>query len=197
MKMKAAPTQDISRQKARDVNRNWLWALALVFLFSARAQAATNIDPTNKYSWGANVGWMNWAPDSVNGAVMAAFCSGYVYSANVGWIFLGDGTPDNGLAYSNARPTDYGINIDTKSDPNNWLLSGLAYSANVGWINFSVLTQTGAANRPRIDRTTGKMLGYAWSANAGWLPLDSSPTAQLVVTLPPPQNAAKQWMLYQ
>ena len=169
--------------------------LSLVVLSAPFVHATTNVDPVNKYSWAGNIGWLNWAGDTVNGAVLVAFTSGFVYSANTGWINLGDGSPDNGLQYSNTSAIDFGINIDSTSDPNFLLMSGLAYSANVGWINFSVSPQTGAANRPRIERSTGKLLGYAWSANAGWLSLNSSPTAQVLVTIRT-DVLSKQWMLY-
>lgn len=169
--------------------------LSLVIFHAPLAQATTNVDPINKYSWTGNIGWLNWAGDIANGAVLTTFSSGYVYSANVGWINIGDGTPENGLQYTNASATDFGINIDKTSDPNFWLMSGGAYGANIGWINFSVVAQTGLANRPRIERATGRMLGYAWSANVGWLSLDSSPTAQVIV-MDTNRTAAKVWISY-
>lgn len=143
----------------------------------------TNINLTFPYSWGPNIGWINWAGDVTNGATFANVASGYIWSGNVGWIHLGDGTPANGIQYSNTSATDYGVNIDRTSDATYQLLSGFAYGANIGWINFNVVNWTGIANRPRIQRSTGRLLGYAWSANVGWLPLNSEPFSKVVVQL--------------
>ena len=51
------------------------------------ANAATTINPTNRYAWGANVGWIN----------------------------MGNGfTPSAGhIRYSNTSPTDFGVNYIT------------------------------------------------------------------------------------
>src|SRR5271170_7668325 len=62
--------------------------LALGWAGSARA--STTMDPVNRYSYGANIGWMNWYADGVNGAVVTDYTlSGFIYAANVGWINLG------------------------------------------------------------------------------------------------------------
>src|SRR5437588_1415892 len=60
----------------------------------ASSLAATTINPTNKYAYGANIGWIDWRGDTNNGAVIGEYvCSGFIYSANVGWINLGSGSP--------------------------------------------------------------------------------------------------------
>jgi hypothetical protein len=131
------------------------------------AQAATTIDPASPYAYGANVGWINAAGDTTNGAVIGqAFCSGYLYSANVGWIHLGGGSPDNGMAYQNDSATDYGINHDGVGR-----LSGYAYGANIGWINFE---QT--YGQPKVNLRTGQLSGYAYGANVGWINLSTLAT---------------------
>ena len=64
-----------------------LLALAIVPLL---ASAATNINEPNAYSWGANVGFMNWRGDGANGVVFGRYIlSGYIYGANIGWINVG------------------------------------------------------------------------------------------------------------
>ena len=126
-------------------------------------QAATTINPVNKYAYGANIGWVNAEGDVANGAVIGEFfSSGYIYGANVGWIHLGDGSPVNGAAYSNSSGTDYGVNTDAAGN-----LRGFAYGANVGWINFE------AIGDPQVDLITGKMTGYAYGANVGWISLSN------------------------
>ena len=41
------------------------------------AQTATTINAVNKFSYGANIGWMDWRGDTNNGAVIGEFvCAG-------------------------------------------------------------------------------------------------------------------------
>ena len=128
------------------------------------AQANTTIDPAHNMAYAGNVGWVNFSGNTTHGAVIGqAFCSGYIYSANCGWISLGDGSPDNGMAYSNAG-NDFGINHDGHGN-----LTGYAYGANIGWINFE---QT--FGQPNVNLTTGRLGGYIWSANVGWIRLRAS-----------------------
>lgn len=125
------------------------------------ALAQTTISTTDRYAYGANVGWVDARPSAPDGARVAEnVCSGYLYSANVGWIHLGDGTPGNGIAYANASGSDYGVNVSAAG-----ALRGYAYGANIGWINFE---NTGD---PHVDLTTGRLSGYAYGANVGWINL--------------------------
>ncbi len=90
--------------------------LTAVFLAAARGHAASTIDPLNRYSYGANIGWINWRGDVANGAVIGEYvCSGYIYAANVGWINLGSGGPANGIQYQNNSAADFGLNQDGTS----------------------------------------------------------------------------------
>ena len=141
---------------------------AFTTLTAARGFGATNINDANAYSWGANVGYMNWRGDGANGVVIGRYIlSGYIYGANIGWISVGDGAPDNGIQYSNASATDFGVNtIADPSVPGEYYLRGFAYSANVGWINFE---ETGNA---RVVLSNNRLRGYAWGANIGWINLD-------------------------
>ena len=89
--------------------------LALTFLLGSLALsgAATTINAVSKFSCGANLGWMDWRGDTNSGVVIGEFvCAGNLYSANVGWISLGGGTPTNGIQYQNLSPTDCGVNQD-------------------------------------------------------------------------------------
>ena len=138
-------------------------------IFIANAGVATTIDPTNKFAWGANIGWTNWADAGANGAVIGEFvCSGFIWSANVGWISLGDGTPQNGIQYSNSSGTDFGVNLTghlVSSGIARAQLRGLAYAANIGWINFE------STGNPEVSLSTGRLSGFAYSANCGWINL--------------------------
>ena len=107
---------------------------------------------------------MDWYADGADGAVIGEYvCSGYIYSANVGWINLGSGSPANGIQYQNNSATDFGVNLDGLGN-----LSGYAYGANIGWVNF---TNTGS---PKINLITGQMSGSVWSANCGWISLSNA-----------------------
>jgi len=126
--------------------------------------SATTINPTDKYAYGANLGWMDWRGDTNSGAVIGEFvCSGYIWAANAGWIHLGSNAPANGIQYQNNSATDYGLNHDGQGN-----LRGYAYGANIGWINFE---STGA---PKVDLKTGNLTGYAYSANCGWISLSNA-----------------------
>jgi hypothetical protein len=126
--------------------------------------AATTIDSTNHFAYGANIGWLEGRGDMNQGAVIGEYvCSGFIYSANVGWISLGSGAPANGIYYQNALATDFGLNQDGAGN-----LRGYAYGANIGWIAF----ETNGV--PRVDLQTGKLSGYAWSANCGWISLSNA-----------------------
>ncbi len=138
---------------------------AFIILNSAFVvSAATTIDAANKSAYAANLGWVDWRGDTANGAVIGDYvCAGYIYSANVGWISLGSGSPTNQIRYQNLAANDFGVNHDGAGN-----LRGYAYGANIGWVNFE---DSGAA---RVDLLTGKLSGYAYSANCGWISLSNS-----------------------
>lgn len=128
-------------------------------------QAATTINPGNRASYGANIGWLNFRGDIANGATIGLyFSTGYVWSANCGWISLGSGAPSNGASYANNSAGDWGVNLILPGG----YLRGMAYGANIGWVNFET------NGNARVDLTTGKLDGYAYGANVGWISLSNS-----------------------
>jgi hypothetical protein len=132
-----------------------------VGLFSSRGLAGSTINAADKYAYGANIGWIDFQGDTNHGAAVGSlFCTGYVWSANGGWISLGHG-PTNGSQYSNASAADYGLNVLGDR------LRGFAYGANIGWIHFET------NGNPRIDLLTGRFSGFAWGANVGWISLSN------------------------
>ena len=127
------------------------------------ALANTTINDTDKYAYGANIGWINMQGDNTNGMVIGQYyCSGYIYGANVGWISLGNGSPTNGYHYNNDSAADFGVNHDGLGN-----LSGYAYGANIGWINFET------NGNPKVDLLTGALSGYVYGANIGWISLSN------------------------
>jgi len=150
------------------------FVLALSLQPLAFIHAATSINATNKYAYGANIGWLDARGNTNAGAIIGEFiCSGYLYSANIGWINLGSNAPANGIQYQNNSATDYGVNHDGQGN-----LRGFAYSANVGWINFE---SNGA---PRVELQTGKLSGSVYSANCGWISLSNSFAVVQTDTIP-------------
>jgi hypothetical protein len=144
-----------------------VFSLALLIV---SGNAASTINATKAYAWGANIGWTNWRPSPANGVSIGRYiCSGYIYGANVGWINLGSGNPANHIQYANNSATDFGVNfsIDPNS-PGHGLLRGFAYGANIGWINFE------ASGNPYIILSNGQLQGFAYSANCGWINLGDS-----------------------
>jgi len=167
--------------------------LALVSAFcllpSAFVRAATTIDAANHYAYGANLGWLDWRGDTNNGAVIGEYvCAGNLYSANVGWISLGSGSPTNGIYYQNLSANDFGVNQDGFGN-----LRGYAYGANIGWITFE---GTGA---PRVDLYNGNLSGSAWSATCGWISLSNAMAYVQTDTIRPgalaPDGLPSAWLL--
>ena len=134
-------------------------------LLVAQAVLADSVDPTNKWAWGTNVGWLNFAPavggtdTSYAATVYADHLEGYAWGENIGWIHLGTHAGGGAHTYGNTSNIDYGVNRDAGGN-----LSGFAWSSSVGWINFDP-TDYGVT----IDLVTGDFAGYAWGENIGWI----------------------------
>jgi hypothetical protein len=127
-----------------------------VVLGVAGVAHADNIDPSNKFAWGENVGWINAGP-SVSGSPGMQIddfeVAGWMWGENLGWISLScenDGS---------CSTTEYGVLHDGAGT-----LSGYAWSENAGWINFSPAT-AGVF----VDPATGEFSGHAWGENVGWI----------------------------
>jgi len=141
---------------------------ALILLVSAAATARDSADSVNKFAWGENIGWTNWA-DAGNGTEAACLdgdhLEGFVWGENVGYINLGAG---NG-PYTNTDGIDFGVNID----PTTGEASGFAWGENIGWINFGT-TPFVNTDGARYDLNEGRFRGFAWGENVGWINLDDN-----------------------
>ena len=63
------------------------------------AQAATgNIDPTNKWAWGTNIGWLNFNPTHGGVTVYLDHLEGYAWAENIGWVSLSCKNTDSCLS---------------------------------------------------------------------------------------------------
>ena len=138
-----------------------LVGFVLTLLSVAVALAAGNIDPTHKWAWGTNVGWINFNPDTYGGVtVYSDHLEGYAWGENIGWIRLGTHEGGGAHTYANTANNNYGVNNDGAGN-----LSGYTWGTNVGWINFDPVGD----ERVTIDSVTGEFDGYAWGENAGWI----------------------------
>lgn len=127
--------------------------------------ASSGVDPADKFSWGENIGWMNWA-DADGGMgvmVMPDHMSGFVWCENVGHLNLGNGAGP----YANTTGLNFGVNIATDGT-----LSGYGWGENIGWVNFS--TGSLGADRARLDTSANRLRGYAWGENVGWINLNDA-----------------------
>ena len=125
-------------------------------------RAQSNIDASQKWSWGENVGWMNWrdANGGVDGVrVSPDYLRGWIWCENVGWINVGDGSPN------------FGVNIDENGD-----MYGFGWAENIGWVNFDTRTTLGPSSQQAMfdDGPDKRFSGYAWGENIGWINLDDS-----------------------
>ena len=140
---------------------------------SPSLSAASNISANHSFSYGANIGWLEWRPSATDGVTLGElYLSGKIWSANCGWIDLGSGSPANGYRYQNNSATDFGVNLNPDGT-----LEGYAYGANIGWIRFTKTTASGPLDPDqvaRFDFKTGIFHGYAYGANIGWIDLGNN-----------------------
>jgi hypothetical protein len=143
-----------------------LLALLLSLLVYTVVYAAGNIDATNKWAWGSNIGWINFNPTHGGVTVYDDHLEGYAWAENIGWIRLGAYEGGGAHTYANDAAGTYGVNNDGAGN-----LSGYAWGANVGWINFNP-----SHSQVTIDPDTGEFDGYAWAENVGWIHFRNSGT---------------------
>jgi hypothetical protein len=144
----------------------------LALLAGGVALADGSIDPTDKYAWSTNAGWINFNPANGGVTVYSDHLEGYAWGENIGWIRLGSYDGGGAHTYTNDAADTYGVNNDGLGN-----LSGYAWSKNVGWFNFS--PSNGGVT---IDPVTGDFDGYAWGENVGWVHLQNSSPAYKVNT---------------
>jgi len=168
-----------------------IFLIILSFLVLPVILMADNIDSTYKYSWGENIGWMNWKPSyggTDYGVTVYNEClTGYIWAENVGWIKLGDtscaggdccqtGTTKGYENDSNSADNDgdgvaddWGVNNDGAGN-----LSGYAWGENIGWINFK--PNYDGSDHPVVINSSGEFTNYAWGENIGWINMNCSNT---------------------
>ncbi|MDK2982379.1 MAG: hypothetical protein PWQ55_2726 [Chloroflexota bacterium] len=151
--------------------------LLLVLVLANVVNAATGyVDPSSKWAWGTNIGWVNFSPTHGGVVVYDDHLEGYVWAENIGWIRLGAYEGGGTHTYTNNAAGTYGVNNDGLGN-----LSGYAWSTNTGWINFR--PSYGGVS---VDPSTGEFTGYAWGENVGWISLNggSGANAYQVINVP-------------
>jgi hypothetical protein len=141
-----------------------LAALLLASFGLAHAVIGGNIDPTDKWAWSTNAGWINFAPSCTGCDGVTVYpdhLEGYAWGESIGWIRLGTHTGGGAHTYANTAAGNYGVNRDVSGH-----LSGYAWGTNVGWISFDP-THGGVT----INMANGEFDGYAWGENTGWIHL--------------------------
>ena len=146
--------------------------MLLCAVVAGAALAASNMDPTNKFAWAENAGWLDFGPTNGGGVVVTNvglnnYLSGYAWAENVGWISLG--ATNAPQPYANTASTNYGVNMNRT----NGLLAGYAWGENCGWVNFAA-TNGGAVI---LDLNSGRFNGYAWSESVGWIHFTNATSA--------------------
>ncbi len=93
-----------------------IFILAFFFLVTPSFASETigTIDPSFRYAWGENIGFIDFGGTSGNVVITDTAITGYAYGENIGFINL------------------TGITNDNEGD-----LSGYAWGENVGWVDFS------------------------------------------------------------
>lgn len=146
------------------LNKKQFIVILIIFcllLFPPQILAA-NFSGDHKWSWGENIGWLNFQPTHEGVTVTDAGLTGYLWAENVGWIKLDyDGTP----GATNTTSTNWGVINDGSGN-----LAGYAWGENIGWVNFdSTHSQVTITN-------AGNFSGYAWAENVGWIKFNHTQT---------------------
>src|SRR5689334_8874287 len=111
-------------------------AAAFVLLFGGlltSQAAAGTITSADKYAWGENFGWIDFACSQCTVTVSDDALAGFAWSRDAGWL--------------NLSPAEGGVTNDGAGH-----LGGYAWSSTLGWITFSGVV---------IDPADGKLIGTA------------------------------------
>jgi len=150
-----------------------LITVMVLCLVTVAQAAAGNIGAVDKWAWGSNVGWINFAPPHGGVTVYDDHLEGYAWAENIGWIRLGAHTGGSPHTYANDAVDNYGVNNDGNGN-----LSGYAWGTNVGWISFNP-----SDSQVTIDPANGSFDGYAWGETIGWIHF-KGPGYNVAVSIP-------------
>ena len=153
-------------------------ALALLALLAAPALQAETVQPSQRWTWAENAGWIDARPLGNGGPGLHAedgVVSGWLWSPNVGWISA------HCQNTGSCAETAYGLRLDEVAGmPGLLRLSGYLWSENTGWIVAHCATTQSCSEVDyglHVDRASGLIDGYAWSENLGWISFSCANTA--------------------
>ena len=86
-----------------------LIAVMVLRLVAVAQAAGGNIDAVDKWAWGTNVGWINFAPTHGGVTVYDDHLEGYAWGENIGWIRLGTYEGGDAHTYANDAADNYGV----------------------------------------------------------------------------------------
>lgn len=156
-------------------------ALVMLSVLPAFAsETAGTISSSEKYAWGENMGWINFAPDSGGLVITDSSVTGYAWSAVAGWI--------------NFNPTDSGQGVSNTPDGH---LSGSAWAANLGWLDMSGVTITSSGRFTGTAGVEGSSAGRVsfdcgrCDVETDWRPASArTPSASTTPPIAAPSNGA-------
>jgi hypothetical protein len=164
---------DMQLQSFKCKRKLCLAALLLLICIVPLLAQTGNIDTSDKWAWGTNIGWVDFHPQYGGVTVYSDHLEGYAWAENIGWIRMGTHTGGSPHTYENTESFNYGVNLDESGN-----FSGHAWSSSAGWIRFDT-----DESQVTIDFSTGSFDGYAWGENIGWIHFkNASPAYNVVCT---------------
>lgn len=146
------------------VVRNIVAVVGLLVMATSPVWAA-NIDSSQKFAWGENIGWITFEGVTVSSSAL----TGYAWGENVGWISLDCSNT------SSCASVSYGV-LNNSSG----VLSGYGWGENTGWVSFNCSNTSSCATVDygvSINVSTGQFTGYAWGENIGWIVFSCATTS--------------------
>ncbi len=171
-----------------------LGILAFSFLLITPQALALNtsgtIDPSFRYAWGENVGFIDFGSSAGNITITDTAVTGYAYGENIGFINLTGVTNDNeGDLSGYAWGENIGfVDFSNTSIGTDGVFTGYAYGENIGFITFGTGTNKVATDwRPASTRTSSTPTPRRSSGSS---PMVTAlvPTVQIVPTTPSTPN---------
>lgn len=162
--------------------------LSFLLIGSQALASTTNgtIDPTSRYAWGENVGFIDFGSSSGNVHITDTALSGYAYGENIGFINLEGVTNDNeGNLSGYAWGGNVGfIDFSNTKIGTDGVFTGYAYGENIGFITFGTESNKVSTDwRPASTRTSPRR-------SSGSTPMltDLVPNVQIIPTTPSAPN---------
>ena len=159
-----------------------LSALTLIALPAFASQTVGTISNA-QYSWGENLGWINFAPTtggSYSGlTVTDSAVTGYAWSATAGWI--------------NFNPTHSGQGVTNTSSGQ---LGGSAWVAGLGWLPMNGVTINASGKFTGIAGTQGSTVGRLsfdcdqCNVVTDWRPLANRTVQEPIPAISTPQHSS-------